>query len=384
MIQKEYSIYTAKQNQFELMCQSILDQIGASSHVIKILFFGSPNSNEEYLNQFQALKQYSTSFFKQTSPAISYISQKPMLGGLNAEVVSIESNENIDVSYGDNYLVLDNGLCRELVTGGLLAPDINASFLDQSNAVFARIEEILSRENFSISSIVRQWNYIEGITVFDGDRQHYQDFNDSRSHFYAKTIWDSGYPAATGIGTQYGGVMVELIAFSGDAYVDHALDNPLQVSAHKYSQQVLVGARDEVFDQRTTPKFERGRVLGQHDKQIIFISGTAAIRGEHSLLTDELIEQTRLTMANIDHLISEENYPLPNVSRAYGMLRIYVKEYAQMEEVRKYMEMHYPEVNKIYLHADICRDELLLEIEGHAEVKLNTLEMQQDCCVEEI
>lgn len=384
MIQKEYSIYTAKQNQFELMCQSILDQIGASNYVIKIVFFGAPNSNEEYLDQFQALKQNCASYFKQSSPVISYISQKPMLGGLNAEVVSIESNENIDISYGENYLVLDNGVCRELVTGGLLASDIYASFLDQSNAVFADIEEIMFRENFSISSIVRQWNYIEGITVFDGDRQHYQDFNDSRSHFYAKTKWDSGYPAATGIGTQYGGVMVELIAFSGDACIDRALDNPLQVSAHKYSQQVLVGARDEVFDQRTTPKFERGRVLGQQDKQIIFISGTAAIRGEHSQLTDDLIEQTRLTMANIDHLISEENYPLPNGSRAYSMLRIYVKEYRQMGEVRKYMEMHYPEVNKIYLHADICRDELLLEIEGHAEVTLNTMEMSPDCCVEEM
>lgn len=364
------------------MCQSLLDQIGERSQVIKIVFFGSPKSNEEYLNQHQILSQCTKAYFFQNQPVISYISQKPLLGELNAEVVCLESNQNIDISYGDNYLVLDNGYCRELITGGILASDINASFIAQSNAVFTRIEEILSRENFSIDSIVRQWNYIEGITRFDDDRQHYQDFNDSRSHFYAKADWDSGYPAATGIGTQYGGVMVELIAFTGDAFIDQALDNPLQVSAHKYSQQVLLGAKDKAFDQRTTPKFERARVLGLPDKQTIFVSGTAAIRGEHSLLSDDVTEQARMTMANIDHLISQENYPLENASSVYEMLRIYVKEYEQMEEVSEYMDAHYPEVKKIYLHADICRNELLLEIEGHVEVSTNELKVSQNCCAE--
>jgi enamine deaminase RidA (YjgF/YER057c/UK114 family) len=381
MIQKEYSIFNTEHNQFELMCQSLLDQIGKKSRVIKIVFFGAPNSNEEYLDQLGILSEYTREYFASAPPVISYISQKPMFGELNAEVVSLESEENICISYGDNYLVLNNGICRELVTGGVLASDINASFLDQSKEVFARIEKILTHENFAIKSIVRQWNYIENITRFDGDHQHYQDFNDSRSHFYAKTKWDSGYPAATGIGTQYGGVMVELIAFTGEAFIDQALDNPLQVSPHKYSQQVLLGAKDEALDRRTTPKFERGRVLGLQDTQTIFISGTAAIRGEHSLVSDDVTEQTRMTMANIDHLISPQNCPLENASRVYEILRIYVKEYDHMEGVSKYMEANYPEVKKIYLHADICRDELLLEIEGYALLSNDKFKMQPTLCI---
>lgn len=382
MIQKNYSIYTTRHNQFELMCQSLLTQIVGSYQVIKIVFFGSPNNNEEYLSQLQVLSQYTRAYFSQNPPVISYISQKPFVGGLNAEVLCLESNENIAISYGDNCLVLENGPCRELISGGFIAPDIDAPFIDQSNAIFERIEKILVQENFSINSIVRQWNYIEGITMFEGDRQHYQDFNDSRSHFYAKTDWKTGYPAATGIGTQYGGVLVEIIAFSGEATIDQALDNPLQVSAHKYSQQVLLGAKDMVLEQRTTPKFERGRVLGLSGKHTIFISGTAAIRGEHSLVSDKVTEQTHMTMANIDYLISGENYPRESASREYELLRIYVKEYEQMKEVSKYMDTHYPEVKKIYLHADICREELLVEIEGYALVSTNNLKIHHTCCME--
>lgn len=380
MIQKDYLIYTTKRDQFEQMCQSLLAQMDESREVIKIVFFGSPNNNEEYLKQLQIINQCTRAYFPKSPPVISYISQAPLLGDLNAEVVCLKADENIDITYGDNYLVLDNGLCRELISGGLIASDIYGSFNTQSNEVFARIEEILEGEKFSISNIVRQWNYIEDITKFEGDRQHYQDFNDSRSHFYAKAKWSSGYPAATGIGTQYGGVMVEFIAFTGVGFIDQALDNPRQIAAHKYSQQVLLGAKDETYDQRTTPKFERARVLGSPDKQTIFISGTAAISGEHSLVSDEVTEQARLTMANIDHLISQENYPVENTSRSYKILRVYVKKQEHMEAVFKYMDAHYPDTKKIYLCADICRNELLIEIEGHAEICCNELKMS--ICVE--
>jgi hypothetical protein len=37
-----------------------------------------------------------------------------------------------------------------------------------------------------------------------------------------------------------------------------------------------------------------------------------------------------------------------------------------MEDVRTYMKAYYPDIKKIYICADICRDELLVEIEGIA------------------
>jgi enamine deaminase RidA (YjgF/YER057c/UK114 family) len=297
---------------------------------------------------------------------VSYVSQKPLRGMLNAEVVSVASLENVHLVYGENYLVLENGISRELMTCGILPPDFSASPTVQSNAVFSQIREILLREKFPVSSIVRQWNYIENISSFDGEHQNYQAFNDSRSHFYAEEEWSYGYPAATGIGTQSGGIMVEIIAFSGEGLVNKALNNPLQTAAHKYSQDVLLGASDPCFKTRTTPKFERGRIVGSSDILTIYISGTAAIRGETSLIADDVTEQTRITMENIDHLISTVNLPSSGVSCEYKLLRIYVKYPSHMEVVRTFMKANYPNVIKFYVCADICREELLVEIEGIA------------------
>ncbi len=366
MLRKNYTVYTIEEYPFEQMCQSLLSQIGTGSTVLKIVFFGLPQNNEEYLAQLQTLTRCTRAHFSGMPPLISYVSQKPFKGMLNAEVVCIESTEKINIRCGENYMVLDDGICHELITGGILPPDLSAPHLVQANAVFARIEEIMRCENFPINSIVRQWNYIQNISMFVGEHQNYQDFNDSRSHFYAKSDWSSGYPAATGIGTQYGGVMVEIVALKGVGLINLALDNPLQIAAHKYSQCVLLGATDPDFKNRTTPKFERARVVGITKSQTIYISGTAAIRGEKSLVADDITEQARMTMQNIDYLISNENYPVDSVPRAYEILRIYVKNPCQMEQARQYMKAHYPDITKIYVCADICREELLVEIEGIA------------------
>lgn len=366
MLRKNYFVYTTEEYPFEQMCQSLLSQIGTGSTVLKIVFFGSPQNNEEYHTQLQTLIRCTKAHFSGMSPLISYVSQKPFKGMLNAEVACIESTEKINIRWSDDYMVLDDGNCHELITGGILPPDITAPRLVQANAVFNRIEEIMRCENFPINSIVRQWNYIQNISMFDGEHQNYQDFNDSRSHFYTKSDWSSGYPAATGIGTLYGGVMVEIVALKGAGLINLALDNPLQIAAHKYSQGVLLGAIDPNFNNRTTPKFERARVVGITNSETVYISGTAAIRGEKSLIANDITEQTRITMQNIDYLVSNENYPVENVSRTYKILRIYVKNPCQMEGARQYMNANYPDITKIYICADICRDELLVEIEGIA------------------
>ena len=160
--------------------------------------------------------------------------------------------------------------------------------------------------------------------------------------------------------------MVEVIAIVGKDLINKALDNSFQIAAHKYSQGVLLGTVDPCTQERTTPKFERGRIVGLADKQTIYISGTAAIRGETSLIVDDVSEQTRITMENIDHLIAAVNSPESGTSCQFELLRIYVKKPSQMEVVRTYMKGNYPDIKKIYVCADICRDELLVEIEGIA------------------
>ena len=369
MVEKIYAVYTTEDNPFEQMCESLIAQIDNKDTVLKIVFFGESLNNEEYLIYLGILNRSVQSHFTEQAPPISYISQKPFKGMLNAEVMSIPSTENVLIHYGKNYILLENEICRELITGGIIPPDIYAPLALQADAVFEQVGEILAVENFPVSSIIRQWNYIPKIFNVNGKDQNYQSFNDSRSLFYAKTDWSLGYPASTGIGTPSGGIMVELIALTGLALINRPLNNPLQIAAYNYSQGVLVGDFDPCTQKRTTPKFERGRIIGTDESQTILISGTAAIRGELSLIADDIIEQTRITMQNIDYLISPENYPVAETSREYKLLRIYIKNPFQMNEVNTWMNLHHPDTPKIYLCADICRKELLIEIEGVAEIK---------------
>ncbi len=360
MLQKTYSIYYAEVAHFEQMCQSLLSQIGKESTVIKISFFGAPQNNEEYLSQLQTLTLCTARYFSENPPLISYIAQEPFRSKLCAEVVCVTKSEIYSIRNCEDYVVIDDGSCRELITGGILSTDIYASQAIQSAEIFSRIEKILVLENFPLNSIIRQWNYIENITAVTNGYQNYQEFNDSRSQFYKKTNWDHGYPAATGIGTNLGGIMIEIIAFMGAEMVNLAIDNPLQVAAYKYSQGVLRGFSDPFFSQHTTPKFERARIVGQ----TVYISGTAAIRGERSVFDDDIVDQVFITMQNIDHLISSSIYPTNLTSSEFQIYRIYVKNRSQMKEVNDYMTANYPGLNSFLVCADICREELLIEVEG--------------------
>ena len=83
---------------------------------------------------------------------------------------------------------------------------------ERGNYIEEQLEEIFTIEKVPISSIIRQWNYIEQINKTVDCHQNYQDFNESRTCFYNKTTWENTYPAATGVGTGCMGVMVSVVS----------------------------------------------------------------------------------------------------------------------------------------------------------------------------
>ena len=70
----------------------------------------------------------------------------------------------------------------------------------------------------------------------------------------------------------------------------------------------------------------------------------------------------------MNNLISKENIPVENNGATYDLLRIYVKYEEAIPAVKEYMNANYPTVPKHYLVSDICRPELLIEIEGIAHI----------------
>ena len=265
------------------------------------------------------------------------------------------------------YLRITSADYREIIAGGLCADDLNLPIREQSEQTFRKVEEILKAEQMNFGDIVRQWNYLEGITDIAHGNQCYQDFNDVRSQFYATSEWQSGYPAATGIGAQHGGIQIDFNAVSGKIGII-PLDNDWQRAAHVYSDEVLISHRPDT--EKGTPKFERGKSLSDHQQEVIYISGTAAIRGEESMVTGDVLWQTEITLENIQHLIGleEGKEKLPEHSGKLELLRVYLKNEKDAQIVKEDLDKLCPGVPVAYLYADVCREELLVEIEGIAHL----------------
>ena len=353
-----YAIYKAYEGSFEQMARELFTQL-AEENVFRLTFFGSPGNNKEYIEHRTFLQNCAREKFGNKRPVLSYIAQPPLEGRLVVEVCSCVPDERDNIFYktsGENaYVLLKNDDGRFLFSGGWQA-DLSTDIYAQSKEIFRQMKDVLDEEGFGIDSIVRQWNYIEQITAQESDgQQHYQMFNNARSEFYSSTLWKDGYPAATGIGSTCGGVLVDFdaVMLQSDVCRITPIDNKLQVAAHAYSEQVLETAHQK----KATPKFERAKSMTFDDRRIVYISGTAAIRGEESLIGVGLERQLHITMENIAQLIGEAQLK---------MLRVYLKEKSFFEEAYRLLEAYQLNIPISYMWADVCRDELLIEIEGIA------------------
>ena len=380
MIEKEnaeiiHRFFQSTKASFEEMVVQLLDQYKAIYTPVRIVVFGSPMSNEDYISGFECIKEAVRKHFKTNLPLVSCVAQPPHSENLVMEVHEVALREEDTISYKNiediSYIVVERIGCKRLFMSGVIGDVLKQTIREQSDEVFAKIAKVLKVENMSISSIIRQWNYIEKITAYDVEgHQHYQDFNDARSIFYQGVDWNTGYPAATGIGTQWGGIMIDLDALycKDETVLLRGVDNPLQVAAHAYSQNVLLGEKDIKLDHKTTPKFERAKAVWKDDHGFVYISGTAAIRGELSLENVGIEEQTTITLENIEYLVSRDNLQKSGIpvteNASLIIFRVYVKQWEDMEKAKETITKRYPNLPAIYTLTDVCRSELLIEIEG--------------------
>ena len=89
--------------------------------------------------------------------------------------------------------------------------------------------------------------------------------------------------------------------------------------------------------------------------RVLFVSGTAAILGEESVALGDAAAQTETTIQNIAALTR---------GARLTYLRAYVKRATDMPAVRRVCEAAYGPIPALYVQADVCRDELLVELEG--------------------
>lgn len=345
-------------------CILQLGNINSGKKVFKLNFFINAGSKDEYV-YFRNIIHSQVFAVYNDKILLSVLAQPPITGKLIVEACFYDPGywKTSFVSNGENGAVLFQQEESRILIGNVQAYESESCRVN-SEMAFSQLTNIFNSVDFPINSIVRQWNYIENILGFNGNEQRYQEFNNVRTSVYGQSFIEKGYPAATGIGMNQGGIIVEFIAIRSDRLHTAAIDNPEQIAAHSYSKNVLVG---EECVLKTTPKFERARYLELFGKKIIFISGTASIRGEHTVGVGNPAEQTEITIDNIKQLYSDR--VLSRISNdglvpKYGHARIYIKNKKDFAEIRKTFKTHFGNLPVVYIIADICRNDLLVEIEG--------------------
>ncbi|WP_024327011.1 hypothetical protein [Thioalkalivibrio sp. AKL19] len=198
----------------------------------------------------------------------------------------------------------------------------------------------------------RIWNFFGNIHAEENGIERYQAFCMGRADaLEALEIPQAGMPAATAIGSDQRALVIYLIATRTPA---EPIENPRQVSAYHYPERYSP----------KSPTFARATRLATNDGPLILLSGTASIVGHESRHPDDVVAQARETLANLQALHDTAGRELPRPS----WLRVYLRHPEHRPRVAAVLAEHYnaahPGPTVQWVRGDICRQELLLEIEG--------------------
>lgn len=370
---------------FPAQVQSCINQLSefifpegeARYFVTQQTFFIAAASRGEYEKRSAVIREQLSRACGTHLPATSIVAQAPICGNdVVLELICARASEGIKVHYkslsGLSYTVVEQDGFKTVHAEGLTGlPEDGIQ--ESSLRAFEIAMLILEQEQLSINHIIRQWNYIEDIALVEGlekENQNYQVFNDVRSRFYDRGSFDNGYPAATGIGMTAGGVIIGFIALSPSELVSvRPIQNPGQIDAHRYSEDVLKGTASVGLEKKCTPKFERAKLVSIGSSHYIYVSGTASILGEKTMHVGDVENQTLTTIDNIFKLFSKENQESLGLSFDvseihFSHLRAYVKYNRDIPVVRKVCESKLNSNSILFLISDVCREDLLVEIEG--------------------
>ncbi|HZO21353.1 MAG TPA: Rid family hydrolase, partial [Steroidobacteraceae bacterium] len=161
-------------------------------------------------------------------------------------------------------------------------------------------------------------------------------------------------PAACALGSLSGSPLV--IYFLASHEAPTAIENPRQVSAYEYPPQY--GPK---------PAFSRASVLRERSGAMLFVSGTSSIVGHRTVHAGDVAAQTRETLTNIEALVEEANRVTGASRFAIGTLayKVYVRKVADLPTIQSQLHAALGrQAQVMYLHAEICRQDLLVEIEA--------------------
>lgn len=233
---------------------------------------------------------------------------------------------------------------RHCILGDILPTHLHGTRTKQAREVFENIERALRLAKMEPRNLARTWLYLDNLVSW------YGDLNRARTEIFRQ--WDllaTSVPASTEIGAKnpHGAAIIAgawaTVPHHATATVKEVV-SPLQCPARSYGSSF---ARAMEW---TTPGHRR-----------LTVSGTASIApGGASAHLGDLRSQVDLTMEVVEALLDSRGATFGDVTRATA----YIKHPEHASALDDWFEQSgAPWFPSIATHTQVCRDELLFEIE---------------------
>jgi len=324
-----------------------------------------------------------TEHYHKAGPVTTYVHQSPCNGAaLAVELCAIggpavrlgrPAPDTIVVSYHGISMTYSGGVANGCATGNVYEKTLDA---------FNQMKSKLTRAGVPFDRVVRTWLYLGDITGAEGKLERYMELNRARTDFYENVHFCKGhlldqtlkevYPASTGIGQDGTGVVMNCTAMQterSDVFLQ-PIENPQQTPVYQY----------ETCYSPKSPKFSRAMALVADGAATVWISGTASIVQSKTVHLGDARGQTAQTIENIEKLISADNLARHGIAGSGAKLsdivglRVYVKRPEDYPVCREVCEQHFGKIPVVFTVAGVCRSDLLVEMEGIANVKRATVD----------
>jgi chorismate lyase/3-hydroxybenzoate synthase len=229
----------------------------------------------------------------------------------------------------------------ELVIGALSCDDADPR--RAGACIYGRLIDVARAEGYP--NVLRVWNHVRDINVVEDGLERYRAFCAGRHEAFETRGYAmrGDLPAASAVGMRSGGVVSYVVASREPAV---ACENPRQVSAYDYPPRY--GPR--------SPSFSRA----MRGAGLVFVSGTASVVGHETRHAGDVARQLEETLANLDAIVRAAG------GRELLIAKVYVRNRDDYALIAARLREAMPRTRTMFLHADICREDLLVEIDGVA------------------
>lgn len=319
-------------------------------------------------------------FYADQMPPTTFLTQAPCDGQALAIEAWAIGGSDVDIRFlnPSTVSVSYDGL-RWVYVNGITAPSYSVDAYQETHICFEKMTQHLEFAEATFNDVTRIWLYQAQITELengdtDPEKERYRELNRSRTDYFDE-LEKTGkmskshegrafYPPSTGIGTVEGNLTASCLALQTerDDVRLIPLENPNQTAAFDYAKSFSA----------KSPKFSRAMAMITDDYTTTWVSGTASILDAESVHLEDIEKQTEQTIDNIEALVCAENLTRHGADGSGSLLtdfakvRVYIKRLADYEKCRAVCERRFGDVPKVYVIADVCRSELLVEIEGVA------------------